>query len=429
MLSSRNSDFPDLTYHDPTRLQQWARSVPWRRYIGTLSVAVFAALALYIPLYGLLSLIYAWFLIRTNGRSIISRPVALYTRAQASTHTFIKRFLAKPIRRILKSFRRRTSRWLSKRRFWKEASRWAVSKRWIWRRTLVSVRETTALLEETVLQVLAESPALVYSQYPTIIPGLVYAHLLIIACIYALPSQYLAPCAPLIEVFTCWISDLAPAEYSMRAYRSSATLALSNLMEFLSNIDFLFEKAPHELVTEEFEYLVKGTLIEGSPFENVGNVWQICQGHVPPGSVRVKWYPDLYHVADSAACLTFDFPLDASGNLSLAHVRQRWGMRSCVLLDSRRGQLEIFQPNDPDVVSALAVRVLLDKQNCLRVIEQLPPSLQTIRLCRKTLLELAAPFVSNISDIGKDEQQSFIKFHGFIFLHFLRSFPMDRRVQ
>ncbi|OBZ69778.1 hypothetical protein A0H81_10171 [Grifola frondosa] len=104
-----------------------------------------------------------------------------------------------------------------------------------------------------------------------------------------------------------------------------------------------------------------------------------------PGLVRVRYYADIMSMFPGSQTprgeedLFADIPLEPNGDLNLRLIKRLWGLHNFYPVDCER--LDIFKPGKDGVLSALALAILTQDQECLRVVEL--PS-KAVRLGRKT---------------------------------------------
>ncbi|KIJ66101.1 hypothetical protein HYDPIDRAFT_27294 [Hydnomerulius pinastri MD-312] len=103
----------------------------------------------------------------------------------------------------------------------------------------------------------------------------------------------------------------------------------------------------------------------------------------PPGYIRVQMYPSWKEGSDEGHLnmrwnsIKADFPLEPSGELSLARIKWKWSLENCAAIDPARHMK--FAASNPDYLSPLALAVLTDEHGVLNVFEP-KPSDETIAM-------------------------------------------------
>ncbi|KAK7695805.1 hypothetical protein QCA50_000443 [Cerrena zonata] len=101
------------------------------------------------------------------------------------------------------------------------------------------------------------------------------------------------------------------------------------------------------------------------------------------GTIRVMWYPSVNSL-NMESHLQSIFPLEPDGSFDLSRVMKAWNMVNCIPIDCLRGRL--VPTKDPNKMSVLALTLLLDADDCLRVAEEPPEPLKIIRQFRKDVI-------------------------------------------
>ncbi|KAF7350780.1 hypothetical protein MSAN_01639200 [Mycena sanguinolenta] len=120
----------------------------------------------------------------------------------------------------------------------------------------------------------------------------------------------------------------------------------------------ILEKTPQEHAEAAAQYLEKQREVA---------IWP-PQPIVPAGYVRVQFYGYRYKVRDGLRPdMETVLPLEKNGDLSLFAVRRLWGLESSSIIDPL--ELKIGFTADPNWLSAGAVKELVAKHGCIKVIE------------------------------------------------------------
>ncbi|KAJ7252348.1 hypothetical protein B0H12DRAFT_1117897 [Mycena haematopus] len=123
-------------------------------------------------------------------------------------------------------------------------------------------------------------------------------------------------------------------------------------------VSSIFEKTPQEYAEASARYMEKQREIAIWPPEPI----------VRPGYVRVQFYSYRYKVRDGLRPdMEAGFPLEKSGELSLYAVRRLWGLETSSIIDPL--ELKLGFTADPNWLSAAAVKELVAKHGCIKLIE------------------------------------------------------------
>ncbi|KAJ3520663.1 hypothetical protein NM688_g9130 [Phlebia brevispora] len=116
-----------------------------------------------------------------------------------------------------------------------------------------------------------------------------------------------------------------------------------------------------------------------------------------PGTIRVKFYRKLNSIVVDSP-LYEDLRLNPNGEFDLYHVRKRWDLQKLAVVDSTH--IEVFRPIDADTLSPLAVHVLMDGHDHLRVIERTTPGRRFARSLRLNTQKRCNRYWTKAKSIG-----------------------------
>ncbi|EGO00692.1 hypothetical protein SERLA73DRAFT_178578 [Serpula lacrymans var. lacrymans S7.3] len=131
------------------------------------------------------------------------------------------------------------------------------------------------------------------------------------------------------------------------------------------------------------------SVFQRTPEERLEAIWngrKVGLSPEPPaGHLRVKFYVEYekdYDLAVTWSVLVADFPLEPSGEFNFARVKRKWALESCQAIDPVR--LIPFESQRPDVLSAIAVKVLTEETRELLIYEP-SPSERTLKIREKRM--------------------------------------------
>ncbi|OCH89416.1 hypothetical protein OBBRIDRAFT_826561 [Obba rivulosa] len=151
----------------------------------------------------------------------------------------------------------------------------------------------------------------------------------------------------------------------------------------------IFRSTPAQLASRAFKY--HG--LDNQPwYSSICSFFQVPEDPVQyrgdtrcpplPRSVAVMWFRSvetLRRGPDYGTYLWTYLNIDDSGELDLTPLKDLWGLDNCIPVDVTR--LQLFTPRHHNKLSAMALKVLTDGQDCLRVVEK--PSLLTMEVRRR----------------------------------------------
>ncbi|KAF8069208.1 hypothetical protein FPV67DRAFT_1110494 [Lyophyllum atratum] len=148
----------------------------------------------------------------------------------------------------------------------------------------------------------------------------------------------------------------------------------------------LLEKSPKEHIVDV------ATAQARLPYPQRKHIQQL-KTEVPPGHVRVRFYPtfDRKRGFKAKPNLEAVLPLEANGEFDLGRVKRLWGLETCTPIDPVRWK--VVEPGQPDALSPLAVHSLQEFYGIINVIE---PCVTVTTLKKREVRETLVPHLESV---------------------------------